>query len=114
VEASTGYPAAWFFCAASALVLGLLTLLGGAKLLVDLAGFVYPAYMSFKSMDGNGDDTQWLTYWVVFSAMSLTENILSFVTALIPMYFWLKIAIIVVRQRMSVLGGARFFLAATC
>lgn len=97
MEEATGYPAAWFFGGASLLILSLLTALGGAKLLVDLVGFVYPAYMSFKSMDGNGDDTQWLTYWVVFSAMSLTETVFSFVTALIPMYFWLKIAIIVVR-----------------
>jgi receptor expression-enhancing protein 5/6 len=73
-------------------------MIGGAKLLVDLVGFVYPAYMSFKSMDTNsGDDTQWLTYWICFSAMSITETMLSVVTALIPMYFWIKIAIIVVR-----------------
>jgi hypothetical protein len=74
-------------------------MIGGAKLLVDLVGFVYPAYMSFKSMDTNsGDDTQWLTYWICFSAMSITETMLSVVTALIPMYFWIKIAIIVVRD----------------
>jgi receptor expression-enhancing protein 5/6 len=87
-----------FFLVACIVFTGFLTLIGGAKLLVDLVGFVYPAYMSFKSMDTNaGDDTQWLTYWICFSAMSITETMLSFVTALIPMYFWLKIAIIVVR-----------------
>jgi TB2/DP1, HVA22 family len=84
--------------ASTILFLGLLTWVGGSKLLVDLLGFVYPAYMSFKSMDTNsGDDTQWLTYWICFSALSIVETMLAFVTALIPMYFWIKIGIIVVR-----------------
>jgi hypothetical protein len=97
VEEASGYPAAWFFVFACLVLTGVLTLVGGAKLLVDLVGFVYPAYMSFKSMDTNaGDDTQWLTYWIVFSFLSIIETMLSFVTALIPMYFWLKIAIIIV------------------
>jgi receptor expression-enhancing protein 5/6 len=43
--------------------------LGGAKLVSDLVGFVYPAYASFKAIDSAdpNDDTQWLTYWVVFA-----------------------------------------------
>ena len=98
VSEATGYPAAWFFVVACLVLTGILTLVGGAKLLVDLLGFVYPAYMSFKSMDTNaGDDTQWLTYWIVFSFLSIVETMLSFLTALIPMYFWLKVAIIIVR-----------------
>jgi receptor expression-enhancing protein 5/6 len=75
---------------------GILTLLGGSKLMVDLLGFVYPAYMSFKSMDsGSQDDTQWLTYWVVFSFLSIVENLMGFLVVLIPFYFWIKIGIIV-------------------
>ena len=98
IEDATGYPAAWFLVAAVVVALGFLAWIGGSKLLIDLLGFVYPAYMSFKSMDTNsGDDTQWLTYWICFSALSIVETMLSFVTALIPMYFWIKIAIIVVR-----------------
>jgi receptor expression-enhancing protein 5/6 len=75
---------------------GVLTLVGGAKLMVDLTGFVYPAYMSFKSMDsGSQDDTQWLTYWVVFSFLSIVESLMGFLVVLIPFYFWLKIGIII-------------------
>ena len=96
IENKTGYPAAWFFLVLAILSTTLLTVFGGAKLLVDLLGFVYPAYMSFKSMESSAsEDTQWLTYWVVFSFFSITESIFGFVTLLIPMYFWLKIAIIV-------------------
>jgi receptor expression-enhancing protein 5/6 len=99
VEAKTGYPAAWFFLAGCLLLSGLLTLVGGSKLIVDLLGFVYPAYQSFKSIDaGSLDDTQWLTYWVVFSFLSIMESIFGFIVNFIPFYFWLKIAIIVVRS----------------
>ena len=79
-----------------------MTIVGGAKLLVDIVGFVYPAYMSFKSMDSgsaalaNGDDTQWLTYWVVFSFLTILESVFGFLVMLIPFYFWIKIGILVV------------------
>ena len=41
-----------------------------------LFGFVYPCYMSFKAIesDAKGDDTQWLTYWMVFAVFSLMEE----------------------------------------
>ena len=98
VEQTTGYPAAWFFVAAVGLVTSILTLMGGVKLLVDLVGFLYPAYMSFKALESSSnEDTQWLTYWVVFSFVFITESIFSFVVKLIPFYYWLKAAGIVVR-----------------
>jgi receptor expression-enhancing protein 5/6 len=95
VESATGYPKAYFFVALSLVVTGIVTLVGGVKLMVDVMGFVYPAYMSFKSMDaGSKDDTQWLTYWVVFSAWSIFESIFRIVTYMIPFYFYLKGGII--------------------
>ena len=102
MEKTTGYPAAWFFAASFVLLSGFVTIVGGAKLLVDIVGFVYPAYMSFKSMDSgsaalaNGDDTQWLTYWVVFSFLTILESVFGFLVMLIPFYFWIKIGILVV------------------
>ena len=99
-ENKSGYPKAWFFIGFCGLIASFLLLLGGAKLIVDLLGFVYPAYMSFKSMDANNhkDNTQWLTYWVVFSFISITESVFSFIVAFIPMYYWFKIAAIIVRD----------------
>jgi receptor expression-enhancing protein 5/6 len=101
LETTTGYPAAWFFAASFLFLSALVTVVGGAKLLVDIVGFVYPAYMSFKSMDSgttatSGDDTQWLTYWVVFSFLTILESVFGFVVMLIPFYFWIKIGILVV------------------
>ena len=94
-EEATGYPKAYFFVVLALVTTGLLSLVGGVKLMVDLIGFVYPAYMSFKSMDsGSQDDTQWLTYWVVFSAWSIVESILHVLVLFIPFYYYLKIAAI--------------------
>jgi receptor expression-enhancing protein 5/6 len=100
LEEKTGYPKVYFFGAITLLLTGILTLIGGAKLIVDLLGFVYPAYMSFKSMEysggvqGGGDDTQWLTYWVVFSFLSIFESCLGILVSFIPFYFWIKIGLI--------------------
>lgn len=104
LEGKTGYPKSWFLVAGGAVLTLFLVLLGGAKLIVDLLGFVYPAYMSFKSMDtGNHtDNTQWLTYWVVFSFGSIVEHIFSFVVAFIPMYYWFKIAAVIVSTDVSI------------
>ena len=65
--------------------------------MVDLSGFVYPAYMSFKALDTPDpeDDIQWLTYWVVFATFSILEQTVAFITDFIPFYFYLKIAFFV-------------------
>ena len=85
-----------FFIPACILIGVVTTLVGGFKLVVDLVGFLYPAYMSFKSMDsGSKDDTQWLTYWVVFSFFSIFESLFGFLVALVPFYFFLKCAFII-------------------
>ena len=54
-------------------------------------------YMSFKSMEtGISDDaTQWLTYWVVFSALSVSEDVFYFIFAYIPFYYVIKIGLII-------------------
>ena len=59
----------------------------------DLFAFAYPAYMSFKAIDSPDptDDTQWLTYWVVFALCSITESIVGFMIELIPFYYMIKI-----------------------
>ena len=44
-------------------------------------GFVYPAYCSIKALESTvkNDDTQWLTYWVVFAAFSVVEYFADFI-----------------------------------
>ncbi|KAL7568454.1 hypothetical protein ACA910_012166 [Epithemia clementina (nom. ined.)] len=106
IEDKTGYPKSIFFIIGVLLFGTVLVLVGGTKLIVDLMGFVYPAYMSFKSMDsGSQDMTQWLTYWVVFSFLSILENLLGFLVDFIPFYTWIKIGIIVWMYHPSTMGA---------
>lgn len=93
LEKKTGQPKAFFFGGATLLVFGFLSLLGGMKLISDLIGFLYPAYMSFKAIETTEtvDDTQWLSYWVVFSMFSILESACGFLVEWIPFYFAIKI-----------------------
>jgi hypothetical protein len=61
IETKTGYPAPWFFIVAIILSAGLIMVIGGVKLLVDVVAFAYPAYMSFKALETSTsvDDKQW-------------------------------------------------------
>ena len=63
--------------------------------------------MSFKAIDsGNpSDDTQWLTYWVVFGFCSIIEGAASFIIGWIPMYFFFKVAFFIWLYHPSFLGA---------
>jgi|UniRef100_A0A7S2UQE6 receptor expression-enhancing protein 5/6 len=93
LEDKVGYSKV-FFAAAFALVFSSAILaLGGLKFISDLIAFLYPAYMSFKAIDSPdpSKDTQWLTYWVVFSFFSIIETTCSFFISWIPFYFFIKL-----------------------
>jgi len=63
----------------------------GAQLLANTVGFAYPAYCSIKAIESSvkSDDTQWLTYWVVFAAFSVVEYFADFIAGWVPFY-WLS------------------------
>jgi len=48
----------------------------GSDALCNLVGFVYPMYASFKALktEVKDDDTEWLTYWVVYGFCTLVED----------------------------------------
>jgi len=59
-----------------------------------LFGFSYPAYQSFKAIESTGkdDDTQWLTYWMIFASFCLAEEtILEPMEEYAPFFFVWKI-----------------------
>jgi receptor expression-enhancing protein 5/6 len=67
------------------------------SVIIDIVAFVYPFYASVKAIesDGSDDDTQWLTYWLVFAAFKMVESIADFLVSFIPFYYLLKVAFLV-------------------
>ena len=74
-----------------------LLLMGGANFLIDLIAYLYPAYASVRAIesDKTEDDTQWLTYWLVFSLFKLIEGVADSLLQYIPFYSILKIVFLV-------------------
>lgn len=68
----------------------------GTLLLSNLIGFLYPAYASMKAVESSrkDDDTKWLTYWVVFSFITVIEFPAEFILQWIPFYSLIKVSII--------------------
>lgn len=66
----------------------------GAQFLSNLIGFIYPAYASIKAIESpeTGDDTKWLTYWVVFALFATFEYPIEFILRWIPFYFLIKVS----------------------
>lgn len=64
----------------------------GTSFLASLIGFIYPAYKSIKALETHDklDDTKWLTYWVVFAAVSVIEAFTDIFFYWIPLYSLLK------------------------
>lgn len=75
------------------LFLGMLGAFGGSPV-ANLVGFIYPTYKSYKALksEKKEDDTQWLTYWVVYSFFIVIEDFTDVLMSWIPMYYIAKIA----------------------
>jgi len=82
----------------------------GAQFFSNLLGMAYPVYASFKAIESADatDDTQWLTYWVVYGCFSLLECFLDTVLFWFPFYFTFKVgalAFLQAPQQLEVLGN---------
>lgn len=91
LERTTGVPKAYAAIGIAALYLFLILFNLGGQLLTNFAGFVIPGYYSMGALftSSSEDDTQWLTYWVVFAFFSVVESIFS-VVYWFPFYFTFK------------------------
>jgi len=63
----------------------------GGQILTNLAGFVIPGYYSLEALFSvsTTDDTQWLTYWVVFAFLTVFESLINAVYWF-PFYYTFK------------------------
>merc|ERR1711935_556475 len=95
LEDKTGYSKVYFFAAGVTLLSTLIFVTGGMKLASNLVGFIYPAYMSFKALEGgksiDGDATQWMTYWIIFCSMNLMEDTFPFLPRSVSFFYTIKV-----------------------
>ena len=51
----------------------------GGAFLVNFAGFIIPGYYSLDALFSTSkvDDTQWLTYWVVYAFLNVLESLVN-------------------------------------
>ncbi|KAM3437463.1 hypothetical protein MY1884_002189 [Beauveria asiatica] len=91
LERQAGVPKAYAVIGVGALYFFLIIFNLGGQLLTNFAGFVIPGYYSLAALftDTKDDDTQWLTYWVVFAFFSVVESFFNIVYWF-PFYFVFK------------------------
>jgi len=79
----------------------------GGQLLTNFAGFVIPGYYSLEALFsvGKADDTQWLTYWVVFAFLTVFESLIS-VVYWFPFYYTFKF-VLILWLALPMTGGAQ-------
>lgn len=75
----------------------LLLLECGAYWIAFLAGFLYPAWASYKAIEtrSRGEDALWLTYWTVFGFVQVFDKLVFSMFRYIPFYSMLKIALFI-------------------
>lgn len=91
LEKQTSVPKAYGVLGLGALYFFLIIFNLGGQLLTNIAGFVIPGYFSLAALftANKADDTQWLTYWVVFAFFTVIESLVS-VVYWFPFYYTFK------------------------
>lgn len=83
----------------------------GAHMVANLIGFLYPTYATIRALESatKDDDTEWLTYWVVFATFSLLENFVEFVIYWIPFYYPAKVTFLLWCMLPQYKGAAKVY-----
>jgi hypothetical protein len=74
----------------------------------NLVGFSFPAWASIDALESSNkrDDTQWLTYWLLFGSFSILEiSLLGYLQSILPFYFAFKIGFLVWAQAPNARGA---------
>ncbi|KAH6684183.1 TB2/DP1, HVA22 family-domain-containing protein [Halenospora varia] len=107
LEKQTNVPKAYAFLGLGAMYFFLIFFNLGGQLLTNVAGFVIPGYYSLEALFSvsKADDTQWLTYWVVFAFFTVFESAVSAVYWF-PFYYTFKF-LLVLWLALPFTGGAQ-------
>jgi len=92
LEEQAGVPLIAIAGGAAVVFLILIYLIFGDGFVCNFVGFAFPAYASLKAIesDSKEDDTQWLTYWVVYASFCVVETFIEIIEDWIPYYFLFK------------------------
>uniref|UniRef100_A0A5S6QG84 Receptor expression-enhancing protein n=1 Tax=Trichuris muris TaxID=70415 RepID=A0A5S6QG84_TRIMR len=82
-----------------------------SQLLCNVAGFAYPAYASFMAIESpdKKDDTQWLTYWVVFAFLNVIEFASEFILSWFPVYYLCKFVFLLYLHLPMTMGAEKLY-----
>jgi receptor expression-enhancing protein 5/6 len=71
-----------------------------SALVCNVLTIPYPIYASFKAIESSDkkDDTQWLTFWIIWACTTLLESMTDIIMFWIPLYFELKLGFFILLQ----------------
>ncbi|KAK3676463.1 ER membrane protein DP1/Yop1 [Recurvomyces mirabilis] len=106
-EQQTSVPKVYVVLGLGALYFFLVFFNIAGEFLVNTAGFAIPAYYSLEALfsAGKSDDTQWLTYWVVYAFFTVIESAINAVYWF-PFYYVFKF-VFVLWMALPQTGGAQ-------
>jgi len=106
-EKQTNVPKVYVFLGLVGLYFFLVFFNIGGEFLVNFAGFIIPGYYSLEALFSTSkvDDTQWLTYWVVYAFLNVFESLINAVYWF-PFYYIFKF-VLILWMALPVTNGAQ-------
>jgi len=94
-EKQTNVPKVYVFLGLATIYVFLVFFNIAGEFLVNFAGFLVPGYYSLEALFSTSkvDDTQWLTYWVVFAFLTVIESAIN-AAYWFPFYYIVKFILI--------------------